>query len=143
MEYQTVEQVLNSRLPENGKFKIVVWADGKKGKPVFQQWTPKGPIEKPRESTPWFHHASDWARRTCFAVIFGLHSARRKALINGLDEIVLQPIDLGFANLALDNGSALGQVLKFASQHNTHVLVNHYLVHVSSVDGAASYLDME
>jgi len=34
-------------------------------------------------------------------------------------------------------------VLKFASQHNTHVLVNHYLGNVSSIDGAANFLGME
>ena len=43
----------------------------------------------------------------------------------------------------LDNGYSLGQVLRFASQNNTNVLVNHYLGNISTIDGAGSFLGME
>ncbi|KAK3984490.1 hypothetical protein QBC44DRAFT_336862 [Cladorrhinum sp. PSN332] len=125
-DYQDVQQLLDARPPKGGQFRIAEWAEEKKSKPVFPQWTSKGPIDKSREPTSWGYQASNWARRTGFAASFGLHSVRRKALIN-----------------VYDNGYALGQVLRFASQHNTHVLVNHYLGNVSSIDGAASYLGME
>ncbi|KAI5865864.1 hypothetical protein GGS23DRAFT_594031 [Durotheca rogersii] len=49
---------------------------------------------------------------------FGLYSARRKALINA-------------------------NVLRFASQNNTHVLVNDDLGNISSIDDAANYLRAE
>ncbi|KAJ6436687.1 carbonic anhydrase [Purpureocillium lavendulum] len=39
-------------------------------------------------------------------------------------------------------GYSLGQVLRFASQHNTNVLVNHYLGNMSTIDGAGTYLNM-
>lgn len=47
------------------------------------------------------------------------------------------------ANILLDNGYSLGQVLRFASQSNPGVLVNKYLGSVSTVDGAGSYLGMK
>lgn len=86
--YQTVQEVLEARPPQKGNFRIVEWADSKKDKPVFPQWTLEGPQAKSREPTRWGHHASEWARRTGFTASFGLHSARRKALINANGEIV-------------------------------------------------------
>jgi hypothetical protein len=46
-------------------------------------------------------------------------------------------------NIFIDNGYSLGQVLQFASQNNTNVLINKYLGSVSTVDGAGSYLGMK
>ncbi|KAK4233229.1 hypothetical protein C8A03DRAFT_39077 [Achaetomium macrosporum] len=113
-----VEQVLAARPPENGKFRIVPWADGKKDEPAFPQWTALGPIRKPRVPTTWATQAAEWATRSGFAApCFGLHAARPIALIR-----------------ANDHGYSLGQILKFASQRNTNVLVNHYLSNVSSID---------
>ncbi|KAK3366405.1 hypothetical protein B0H63DRAFT_456111 [Podospora didyma] len=105
---------------------MIEWANGKKEKPVFPQWTSEGPKEKARETTSLGHQAADWARRANFTASFGLHSARRTALINGND-----------------NGYSLGQLLKLASQSNTHALINHYLGNVSSIDGASNYLGTE
>ncbi|KAK7413651.1 hypothetical protein QQX98_007476 [Neonectria punicea] len=45
--------------------------------------------------------------------------------------------------IACHNGYSLGQVLRFASQNNTNVLVNKYLGNISTIDGAGSYLGME
>ncbi|KAH6881106.1 hypothetical protein B0T10DRAFT_531651 [Thelonectria olida] len=108
----TVDQVLSIRLPRDGNFRILEWADNVRDQPLGIH--------------SWGKQASDWAMRSGFTIGFGLHAVRREALIK-----------------ANDNGYSLGQVLRFASQNNTNVLVNHYLGSISTIDGAGSFLGME
>ncbi|EXA32207.1 hypothetical protein FOVG_16578 [Fusarium oxysporum f. sp. pisi HDV247] len=56
---------------------------------------------------------------------------------------VLSSIEVFTPSFLMDNGYSLGQVLRFASQNNTNVLVNHYLGSISTIDGAGSFLGME
>ncbi|KAG7284893.1 hypothetical protein NEMBOFW57_009508 [Staphylotrichum longicolle] len=121
-DYQTVEQALAARPPENnGSYRVVPWAKAKENEPVFPKWTAKGRTKIPRTPTSWANQGFGWARRADFVTpVFGMHAARRAVLIN-----------------------ANSEVLRFASQNNVHVLANHYLSNVSSVDGAATYLGMQ
>ena len=83
-DYQTVDEALAALPPNNsGSFRIVPWAKGKENEPVFPQWTAKGRGKKPRTPTSWANQAYDWARRASFVIeIFGMHAARRAALIS-------------------------------------------------------------
>ncbi|KAK4095597.1 hypothetical protein Purlil1_393 [Purpureocillium lilacinum] len=93
--------------------------------PVFPEWTRNGPTDKTRSPDSWSDEVSKWAKRAGLTNGTGLHAPRREALIK-----------------CNDRGYSLGQVLRFASQHNTHVLVNHYLGNMSTIDGAGTYLNM-
>jgi hypothetical protein len=42
-----------------------------------------------------------------------------------------------------DGGNSVKQVLKFADQQNSAVLRRHYLGAINTIDGAASFLDMD
>ncbi|KAF6516203.1 hypothetical protein HZS61_003406 [Fusarium oxysporum f. sp. conglutinans] len=120
-----VEQLLALKPPGNGNFRILQWADDAKEKPVFPEWASSGPKAKTKSPRSWVTQFSDWGKRAGFTAPLGLHAVRREALIR-----------------VNDNGYTLGQVLRFASQNNTNVLVNHYLGSVSTIDGAGSYLGM-
>ncbi|CAM1508797.1 Fc.00g056450.m01.CDS01 [Cosmosporella sp. VM-42] len=119
----TVEQVLALQPPKNGNFRIIEWADDVKKVAVFPEWSSTGPKTKSKSPNSWVTQFSDLGKRTGFTSGLGLHAVRREALIK-----------------ANDNGYSLGQVLRFASQNNTNVLVNHYLGNVSTIDGAGSFL---
>ncbi|KAJ4193061.1 hypothetical protein NW767_010345 [Fusarium falciforme] len=125
-DLDTVEQVLALQPPKNGNFRVIDWADGAQEKPVFPEWSVTGPRAKSKNPTSWGAQFSEWGNRAGFTACLGLHAVRREALIK-----------------VNDNGYSLGQVLRFASQNNTNVLVNKYLGSISTIDGAGSYLGME
>ncbi|CVL08763.1 uncharacterized protein FMAN_06804 [Fusarium mangiferae] len=125
-DLDTIEQVLSLEPPKNGNFRILPWAADVREKPVFPEWSSSGPKTKPKNPQSWVSQFSDWGNRAGFTAQLGLHAVRREALIK-----------------VNDNGYSLGQVLRFASQNNTNVLVNKYLGSVSTVDGAGSYLGMQ
>ena len=77
------------------------WAEGKKNEPVFPEWTAKGRGKKPRNPKSWENQAGGWARRTGFyTLVFGMHAARRAALINvnGEPPRTSKRRELSFAN---------------------------------------------
>ncbi|RSL93373.1 hypothetical protein CDV31_014729 [Fusarium ambrosium] len=123
---RSMAPVLALRPPKNGNFRVIDWADGAQEKPVFPEWSATGPRAKSKNPTSWGAQFSEWGNRAGFTACLGLHAVRREALIK-----------------VNDNGYSLGQVLRFASQNNTNVLVNKYLGNISTIDGAGSYLGME
>ncbi|KAM0187041.1 hypothetical protein ACHAPI_011359 [Fusarium lateritium] len=125
-DFDTVEQILGLEPPKNGNFRILQWAEDAQEKPVFPEWSSTGPKTKPKSPKSWVSQFSDWGNRAGFTAPLGLHAVRREALIK-----------------VNDNGYSLGQVLRFASQNNTNVLVNKYLGSISTIDGAGSYLGMQ
>ncbi|KAL6353104.1 hypothetical protein LRP88_13592 [Fusarium phalaenopsidis] len=125
-EHLQVEQVLALQPPKNGTFRSLEWAADVQDKPIFPEWSVAGTRAKPKNPKSWCSQFADLGNRAGFRAWMGLHAVRREALIK-----------------VNDNGYSLGQVLKFASQNDTHVLVNHYLGNASTVDGAASFLGME
>ncbi|OAQ63869.1 carbonic anhydrase [Purpureocillium lilacinum] len=130
-ELTTVEQALSLKPPKRGNFRIIEWDRHMIDRPVFPEWTRNGPTDKTRSPDSWSDEVSKWAKRAGLTNGTGLHAPRREALIkcNGT------ALDLSYSY-------SLGQVLRFASQHNTHVLVNHYLGNMSTIDGAGTYLNM-
>ncbi|KAJ6439078.1 carbonic anhydrase [Purpureocillium lavendulum] len=124
-ELTTVEQALSLKPPKKGNFRIIEWDRHMIDRPVFPEWTRDGPTDKTRSPDSWSDEVSKWAKRAGLTNGTGLHAPRREALIK-----------------CNDRGYSLGQVLRFASQHNTHVLVNHYLGNMSTIDGAGTYLNM-
>ncbi|KAL3952669.1 hypothetical protein ACCO45_012612 [Purpureocillium lilacinum] len=124
-ELTTVEQALSLKPPKKGNFRIIEWDRHMIDRPVFPEWTRNGPTDKTRSPDSWSDEVSKWAKRAGLTNGTGLHAPRREALIK-----------------CNDRGYSLGQVLRFASQHNTHVLVNHYLGNMSTIDGAGTYLNM-
>ncbi|PWI64678.1 hypothetical protein PCL_08687 [Purpureocillium lilacinum] len=124
-ELETVEQALALEPPRNGNFRLIEWDHSMLEKPVFPKWTGKGHADESRSPDSFGTDGSKWAKRAGLTTGLGLHAPRREILIN-----------------CNDNGYSLGQVLRFASQHNTGVLVDHYLGNISTVDGAGTYLKM-
>ncbi|KKO96715.1 hypothetical protein THAR02_11181 [Trichoderma harzianum] len=124
-ELSTVEQSLAIRPPENTQFRIIASTDAAKQKPVFPQWNSSGRKDEHRNPTSWANQFYSWGVRTGLAEGVSVHCIRREALIK-----------------ANDNGYSIGQVLKFASQRNTSVLVHHYLSNITTIDGTGSFLGM-
>ncbi|KAK5988066.1 hypothetical protein PT974_12203 [Cladobotryum mycophilum] len=125
-ELRTVDDALKMRPPAHSRFRVIEWQEEMKQTPVFPTWTRDGQEKASRNPTSWGSQASSWANRAGFPNGVPLHALRREALIK-----------------CNDHGYSLPQVLKFASQNNTNVLVNHYLGNISTIDGAANFLGMQ
>ncbi|RYP14043.1 hypothetical protein DL767_010440 [Monosporascus sp. MG133] len=144
-DYQTIEDVLNV-IPEEGEsFCFLDWADDMLNKPVFPEWSESGPEDKAKNDKAWGNQVSQWAKRAGFINGLPIHAIRREILIkvNG-KTFTLSGKTSSIANsLGSDSGASMGQVAQFAAQRNLKTLVGHYLHSLTTIDGAACFLEMQ
>ncbi len=77
----TLEEVLKLTPPKGRKHWVLQWKEHMLDRPVFPEWTSRGPKETARSPSSWGHQASAWARRAGFVDGMGLHCPRREILV--------------------------------------------------------------